>query len=227
MKKLLRFIPALALAAALLTVTALACSPDDNNPEHHENVIQTDEKKPTCLQGGYYELKCTVCGWSRVFSIGDIVPHEFGPWEIVKEPTCTKAGEKRAYCSTCNKWYPELVPATGHSWYKYYTKEPTCTTAGEYYTYCRNCPASQGRSTEPATGHFWVVWKRVFATCTTPGYTEFVCDDCGADGGTTTTPAKGHSFGAWFTTTQATCTEEGMQKRECATCGATESRGIP
>ena len=52
MKKLLRFIPALALAAALLTVTALACSPDDNNPEHHENVIQTDEKKPTCLQGG-------------------------------------------------------------------------------------------------------------------------------------------------------------------------------
>ena len=127
MKKLLRFIPALALAAALLTVTALACSPDDNNPEHHENVIQTDEKKPTCLQGGYYELKCTVCGWSRVFSIGDIVPHEFGPWEIVKEPTCTKAGEKRAYCSTCNKWYPELVPATGHSWYKYYTKEPTCT----------------------------------------------------------------------------------------------------
>ena len=144
MKKLLRFIPALALAAALLTVTALACSPDDNNPEHHENVIQTDEKKPTCLQGGYYELKCTVCGWSRVFSIGDIVPHEFGPWEIVKEPTCTKAGEKRAYCSTCNKWYPELVPATGHSWYKYYTKEPTCTTAGEYYTYCRNCPCEPG-----------------------------------------------------------------------------------
>ena len=170
MKKLLRFIPALALAAALLTVTALACSPDDNNPEHHENVIQTDEKKPTCLQGGYYELKCTVCGWSRVFSIGDIVPHEFGPWEIVKEPTCTKAGEKRAYCSTCNKWYPELAPATGHSWYKYYTKEPTCTTAGEYYTYCRNCPASQGRSTEPATGHFWVVWKRVFATYNTSGF---------------------------------------------------------
>ena len=44
MKKLLRFIPALALAAVLLTVTALACSPDDSNPEHHENVIQTDEE---------------------------------------------------------------------------------------------------------------------------------------------------------------------------------------
>ena len=39
-------------------------------------------------------------------------------------------------------------------------------------------------------------------------------------------PALGHKFGAWFTTTQATCMEEGMQKRECATCGATESSGI-
>ena len=231
MKKLLRLILiflVFALMAALSAITALACSPDDNNPEHHENVIQTEEKKPTCLEGGYYVLECTVCRWSCAFSIGDIVPHEFGPWEIVpgKEPTCTKAGEKRAYCSTCNKWYPELAPATGHSWYKYYTKEPTCTTAGEYYTYCRNCPASQGRSTEPATGHFWVVWKRVFATCTTPGYTEFVCDDCGADGGTTTTPAKGHSFGAWFTTTQPTCMETGIQKRECTQCSVTETKPI-
>ena len=40
-------------------------------------------------------------------------------------------------------------------------------------------------------------------------------------------PKTGHKFGAWFTTTQATCMEEGMQKRECATCGVTESRGIP
>ena len=229
MKKLLRFIPALALAAALLTVTALACSPTDSNPEHHENVIQTDVEKPTCLRGGYYVLECTVCGMRCTYNTDPALPHSYGPWQVVpgKEPTCTKAGEKQAYCSMCNKWYVMPAPATGHSWYKYYTKEPTCTTAGEYYTYCRNCSASQGRSTEPATDHFWVTWKQVFATCTTPGYTEFVCGDCGADGGTTTTPAKGHSFGAWFTTTQATCMEEGMQKRECATCGATESRGIP
>lgn len=230
MKKFLRLILVFlifVLASALSTVTALACSPDDSNPEHHENIIQTDEEKATCLAGGYYVLECTVCGMRCTYQTDPPMPHSYGPWEIVpgKEPTCTKDGVKRAYCSMCNKWYTMPAPATGHSWYKYYTKEPACTTAGEYYTYCRNCSASQGRSTEPATGHFWVVWKRVFATCTTPGYTEFVCDDCGADGGTTTTPAKGHSFGEWFTTTQATCMEEGMQKRECATCGATESRG--
>ena len=230
MKKFLRLILVFlifVLASALSTVTALACSPDDSNPEHHENIIQTDEEKATCLAGGYYVLECTVCGMRCTYQTDPPMPHSYGPWEIVpgKEPTCTKDGVKRAYCSMCNKWYEMPAPATGHSWYKYYTKEPTCTTAGEYYTYCRNCSASQGRSTEPATDHFWVTWKQVFATCTTPGYTEFVCDDCGADGGTTTTPAKGHSFGEWFTTTQATCMEEGMQKRECATCGATESRG--
>ena len=215
MKKFLRLILVFlifVLASALSTVTALACSPDDSNPEHHENIIQTDEEKPTCLAGGYYVLECTVCGMRCTYQTDPPMPHSYGPWEIVpgKEPTCTKDGVKRAYCSMCNKWYEMPAPATGHSWYKYYTKEPTCTKAGEYYTYCRNCSASQGRSTEPATGHFWVTWKQVFATCTTSGYIEYVCDDCGADGGTITIPAKGHSFDAWFTTTQATCTEDGI-----------------
>ena len=230
MKKFLRLILVFlifVLASALSTVTALACSPDDSNPEHHENIIQTDEEKATCLAGGYYVLECTVCGMRCTYQTDPPMPHSYGPWEIVpgKEPTCTKDGVKRAYCSMCNKWYEMPAPATGHSWYKYYTKEPTCTTAGEYYTYCHNCSASQGRSTEPATDHFWVTWKQVFATCTTSGYIEYVCDDCGADGGTITIPAKGHSFDVWFTTTQATCMEEGIQTRECSQCGATERRG--
>jgi hypothetical protein len=65
MKKLLRLILiflVFALMAALSAITALACSPEDSNPEHHENIIQTDEEKPTCLRGGYYVLECTVCG---------------------------------------------------------------------------------------------------------------------------------------------------------------------
>ena len=194
MKKLLRWILiflVLALMAALSTITALACSPTDSNPEHHENIIQTGEEKATCLTGGYYVLECTVCGMSCTYQTDPAMPHSYGPWEIVpgKEPTCTQSGTKRAYCSTCNKWYE--MPA-------------------------------------PPTDHFWVTWKQVFATCTTSGYTEFVCDDCGADGGTITTPALGHSFGEWFTTTQATCTNDGIQKRECTrpSCSAMETRTV-
>ena len=192
MKKFLRLILVFlifVLTSALFTVTALACSPTGTDLEQHENVIQTDEEKPTCLMGGYYVLECTACGWRCTYSTDPALPHSFGPWGVVpgKEPTCTKAGTKQAYCSTCNKWYE--MPA-------------------------------------PTTDHFWVIDSRVFATCTTSGYTRFICDDCGKEGDTVTMSALGHSFGAWFTTTQATCMEEGIQTRECTQCGVTERRGI-
>ncbi|MFR6308783.1 MAG: hypothetical protein ACLUNH_02540 [Hominenteromicrobium sp.] len=192
MKKLLRLILiflVFALMAALSAITALACSPEDSNPEHHENIIQTDEEKPTCLMGGYYVLECTVCGMRCTYQTDPAMPHSFGPWEVVqgKEPTCTQSGTKRAYCSTCNKWYE--MPA-------------------------------------PPTDHFWVIDSRVFATCTTSGYTRFICDDCGTEGDTITMSALGHKFGAWFTTTQPTCMETGIQKRECTQCGVTETKPI-
>ena len=192
MKKFLRLILVFlifVLASALSTVTALACSPDDSNPEHHENIIQTDEEKATCLAGGYYVLECTVCGMRCTYQTDPPMPHSYGPWEIVpgKEPTCTKDGVKRAYCSMCNKWYE--MPA-------------------------------------PRTDHFWVIDSRVFATCTTSGYTRFICDDCGTEGDTVTMSALGHKFGAWFTTTQPTCMANGIQKRECTRCGATETKSI-
>ncbi len=192
MKKLLRLILiflVFALMAALSAITALACSPEDSNPEHHENIIQTDEEKPTCLMGGYYVLECTVCGMRCTYQTDPAMPHSFGPWEVVqgKEPTCTQSGTKRAYCSTCNKWYE--MPA-------------------------------------PPTDHYWVIDNRVFATCTTSGYTRFICDDCGTEGDTVTMSALGHKFGAWFTTTQPTCMANGIQKRECTRCGATETKSI-
>ena len=192
MKKLLRLILiflVFALMAALSAITALACSPEDSNPEHHENIIQTDEEKPTCLRGGYYVLECTVCGMRCTYQTDPAMPHSFGPWEVVqgKEPTCTQSGTKRAYCSTCNKWYE--MPA-------------------------------------PPTDHYWVIDNRVFATCTTSGYTRFICDDCGTEGDTVTMSALGHKFGAWFTTTQPTCMANGIQKRECTRCGATETKSI-
>ena len=40
------------------------------------------------------------------------------------------------------------------------------------------------------------------------------------------TPKAGHTFSEWFTTTQPTCMEEGIQTRECTYCGVTERRGL-
>ena len=36
-----------------------------------------------------------------------------------------------------------------------------------------------------------------------------------------------HVFGDWYTVTDATCTEAGEERRDCANCDANETRTIP
>ena len=163
MKKLLRLILiflVFALMAALSAITALACSPEDSNPEHHENIIQTDEEKPTCLRGGYYVLECTVCGMRCTYQTDPAMPHIFGPWEVVqgKEPTCTQSGTKRAYCSTCNKWYEMPAPPTDHYWVIDNRVFATCTTSGYTRFICDDCGTEGDTVTMSALGHKFGAW---------------------------------------------------------------------
>ena len=51
------------------------------------------------------------------------------------------------------------------------------------------------------------------------------CATCGATE-SRGIPKTGHKFGAWFTTTQPTCMETGIQKRECTQCSVTETKPI-
>lgn len=229
MKKLLRLILILlvfALMAALSAITALACSPEDSNPEHHENIIQTDEEKPTCLRGGYYVLECTVCGMRCTYQTDPAMPHSFGPWEVVqgKEPTCTQSGTKRAYCSTCNKWYEMPAPPTDHFWVIDNRVFATCTTSGYTRFICDDCGTEGDTVTMSALGHKFGTWfTTTQPTCMANGIQKRECTQCGV---TETKPiAKtDHKFGAWFTTTQPTCMEKGIQTRECTYCGVTERR---
>ena len=204
MKKLLRWILiflVFAFMAALSAITALACSPDDNNPEHHENVIQTDEEKPTCLDGrilrtGMYRLRD---GAAPFPSATMPCLTNFGPWEdSVKEPTCTKAGDEASLlqymqqvvsrCSCRQRATAGMKLLIHKEPYLHARQENTTPTALEL-------PCEPGRAPQqPATGHsLRCVWKRVFATCTTPGYTEFCLRRLrrGWGGPATTTPPRG------------------------------------
>ena len=78
------------------------------------------------------------------------------------------------------------------------------------------------------------------ATCEADGEKDYyICSDCGKyfedEAGTKeitninewkVIPAKGHSFGNWVVTTEATCTEEGVETRTCTACGKTETRPV-
>ena len=231
MKKLLRLILiflVFALMAALSAITALACSPEDSNPEHHENIIQTDEEKPTCLMGGYYVLECTVCGMRCTYQTDPAMTHSFGPWEVVqgKEPTCTQSGTKRAYCSTCNKWYEMPAPPTDHYWVIDTRVFATCTTSGYTRFICDDCGTEGDTVTMSALGHKFGAWfTTTQPTWMANGIQKRECTQCSVTE-TKSIAKTDHKFGAWFTTTQPTCMEIGIQKRECTQCSVTETKPI-
>lgn len=76
--------------------------------------------------------------------------------------------------------------------------------------------------------HFYTATS-VAPTCVEDGYTLYVCQYCGnsykdyANG----RPATGHNYSEWFTVNEATCNNEGHEKRTCSTCGAADIKTLP
>lgn len=62
--------------------------------------------------------KCTICNNEEA--------HDYQ--EIIKEATCTKAGEKTYSCSVCGNSYTEVIPATGHNYVN-----NICSECGDKY----------------------------------------------------------------------------------------------
>ncbi len=102
----------------------------------------------------------------------------------------------------------------------------TCTEAGVEDAYaCAECGyVVSGGGEEEALGHDEIV-DEVAATCTKTGTKTTTCSRCDYEK-VETLPKKDHSFGKWTTVNEATCVEEGLQKRACS-CGAYEEKGIP
>ena len=89
-----------------------------------------------------------------------IVEHDCvaGEWEIVKEPTCTEAGEKVQKCTLCDKVLKtEAIPALGHKEEVIPAVAATCTetglTEGKKCSVCNEILVKQ--ETVAALGHDW------------------------------------------------------------------------
>ncbi|MCC8357363.1 MAG: leucine-rich repeat domain-containing protein, partial [Oscillospiraceae bacterium] len=129
--------------------------------------------------------------------------------ETTLEPTCTAQGQTTYTAVFTETWAanpPTLVltniDETGHSTVLQNAKDATCTEAG--YTgdlVCTVCNTTvEAGETIPATGHSFGAWETI--------------------------PATGHSFGAWETVESPTCADDGSERRVCAVCGFTETRGV-
>ena len=75
------------------------------NPKNHVGETELkNAKAATCTESGYTgDTYCKSCGeLIEKGKVSPVVPHQFGEWIIVKQPTRTEVGEKVRYCKVCN-----------------------------------------------------------------------------------------------------------------------------
>ena len=91
---------------------------------------------------------------------------------------------------------------------------------------CKNCSHSYKDNETRTDGHAYTKKTTVVAaTCTTAGEVKWTCEICGYSYNETVN-AKGHKWGEWVVTKEPTTEAEGQETRNCATCGATETRAV-
>ena len=89
--------------------------------------------------------------------------------------------------------------------------------------YCNSCHAYLG-----SDWHSLVQVEEKPATCLEDGHSagKYCSAGCGYDTRIVYSAPGEHSWGEWTVKTPATCTEDGLEIRECSKCPATEERAI-
>ncbi len=146
--------------------------------------------------------------------------------EASSEASCTEDGYNRYICENngCNKYYDEVLSATGHVWVEdegeESHKDQTCVAAGYTKYTCSNCGETK---TEPipadGTSHTWSIAQE--PTCTEEGYYECTnTDEYGTQcTETKTIPATGHSP-EFTVSVPATCETDGYDLYLCSCVNA-------
>ena len=105
------------------------------------------------------------------------------------------------------------------------TLAPTCESTGERVQYCQDCGEIVLQEAIDMLAHTPEIDKMVPATCTDTGLTEGShCAVCGAVlEEQTVVDALGHDFCDWYEANAASCTAEGVMRRDCQRCGVSET----
>ena len=147
--------------------------------------------------------------------------HEWSEWRVTLEPTCTAVGEQSRSCA-CGENETKAIDAKEHSYVSVVT-DPTCTEKG-YTTHTCECGDSYTDTYVSASGHEYASVTTA-PSCTERGYTTYTCA-CGDSYIDNYVSATGHSFGEWKTVKEATCTNNGLEIRNCEDCDYFEEKDI-
>lgn len=182
-----------------------------------------------CTHEGKIRTYCSVkgCNAYRDETIS-AKGHTLGDWTIVTEATCTADGKEAQYCEICSEKVNErVIAAKGHSYEDWIiVTEPQIGIDGLKTRTCSTCnyveeqviPAIiHGEEDHVFDGKSETIEE---PTCTLPGVLRIWCSFKGCNAyKDTEIPAKGHLNGDWVIENPATCTESGLKRQYCETCG--------
>lgn len=152
----------------------------------------------------------------RCDEVNDKAAHQWIISEILKEETCTEAGNKKYKCSVCGMIKQEYPSALGHIWKKYEPYDAYGYTAFGHKAKCERCDKLIEES------HKWNVIK--LEPICKDGKNTYTCSKCSVTK-VEIIPAV-HVYGKW-TVTPATEDTEGKTERVCSMCKYHDIETIP
>ena len=164
---------------------------NETQPTGHKYITNTVEA--TCETDGYTEKKCSNCDYYTKTIIPKKGHTPSSEWTVIKQTTCTEAGEQVRYCTTCNKIIErksidKLAHTPADEWI--ITKQPTCAEFGEQVRYCTICgevAEKQEITKLPHTSSDWIIDKEAAPGIAGSMHTE--CTVCHERLETATIPA--------------------------------------
>ena len=208
-------------------------------PGHNYVITVTD---PTCTEKGYTTYKCSACEDSYVDNYIDATGHDLDDWTTLVPATCTKDGEERRDCKSCEHYETQTIKAIGHD-YDSVVTDPTCSERGYTTHTCANCEDMYIDSyvrvtdhTDDGTGvcvdcgkpcdhiHSYTVkstdekYLASSATCNAPAVYFYSCA-CGVIGIETFKHGTALGHDNESETVSASCTENGYSYNVCSRCG--------
>lgn len=175
----------------------------------------------TCTTYGGNRIHCTICDHSYEVVDKDkpAKGHSFGALIIVKDQTCTEAGQTKKTCSRCGHVETGILPPSGVHVYNSVVTAPTCTEKG-YTTYTCVCGKNYKGDETEATGHDYDEKITKAPECELAGEKTRTCKVCN-DVKKEAVQAIGHKYEA--TVVAPTIEDKGYTEHKCTNEGCDAS----
>lgn len=190
-----------------------------------EHIYEIKETVPaSCEEDGYSIFECQINHEHQYKATINKTGHSFKAWEIKEPAQCDVKGLRISQCSSCSYYLTEDIPALGH---QYVIKEvipATCEKEGIITYECQHNKTHIIQKMIDPIGHNYQKISSTPATCDAEGKDIYECQNDKSHRYEETFPKGNHSFGSWYELVPSTCTEEGLDERQCLFCGKKETK---